>query len=326
MQYHRIRLNRAFSSSTVPFTTELRNFNNYYVYGNTLGGGIVTRFNVRSFLNDSKNQVIINDFIAYLSGTTTSEELVKILGDDEQLTFIFNQFYETTIMAGNPTSPAVVVRTMINVSGITYQETHHDWNGTSSALGLENIPMSVDGSSRSNDIMSIRSRFSFDDGYFIPVFIQESYEETTKYSYDHCPTRISLLLRPEMGNNPSVEVESIDDRIPNNTIRVTNDIATTIATQPLAVRFITISNELVNRCYNSQCIDNRYCDLLYFANQRITQFNVIDTEHIRGLLGSEPAILTDRMVMDVLINEMTKQGEPVVFPIFSCMFDYGRIS
>lgn len=322
MQYHRIRLNMAFSSSTVPFNTELRNFNNYYVYGNTLGGGIVTRFNVRSFLNDNKNQVIINDFISYLSGTTTSDELVKILGDDEQLATIFNQFYETTIMVGVQTSSAVVAKTMLNVSGITFQETYSNWNGTSNSLGLENIPMSINGSSRSNDVKFIRSRFSFDDGYFIPVFIQESYEEMTKYSYDSCPTKISLLLKPELSNNTTtIETEAIDAKASDSAIKVSNDLVTRLATQPLDIRFIITSNELVNRCYNSQCIDNRYCDLLYFANQRITQLNAIDTEYIRGLLGAEPALLTDKMVMDILINEMIKQGQPVVFPIFSCMFE-----
>ena len=211
IQYHRIRLNEAFSSSTVPFNTELRSVNGYYAYGNTIGGGVVTRFNVRSFLNDSKNQVIINDFISYLSGNTNDDELVKILGDDEQLTSIFNQFYETTVMRGVQTSPNVVARTMSNVSGITYRDVDHYWNGVSNPSGLDNIPLSIDGSDRHTNLRTISSRFSSDDSYFIPVFIKESYAEMSKYSYDHCPTRISLILRPDLNTSDSI-TEATENR------------------------------------------------------------------------------------------------------------------
>ena len=316
IQYHRIRLNEALSSTTVPFVTELRNSNGYYAYGNSVGGGMVTRFNVRSFLNDRKNQIIINDFIAYLSGNTTDDELVKILGDDEQLTSIFNQFYEVSVMRGAPTSSNVISRTMANVSAITYHDSDHYWNGVSNPSGLGNIPMSIDGSGRQAGIRSIRSRFSSDDAYFIPVFINESYAEMSRYSYDNCPTRISFALRPDL--NPSDAIAEIPENRygqQDEQIMVQNDSASQQAPQePVSIRFITLGNGLVARCYDSQCVDNRYCDILYFTNRRIAQINSIDTEHIRNLLGGEPSTLTDRMVMDVMISEMIKQGEPVAFP------------
>ena len=321
MQYHRIRLNESFSSSTVPFSTELRYSNGYYAYGNTLGGGIVTRFNVRSFLNDRRNQVIINDFIAYLSATTTTDELVKVLGDDEQLTMIFNQFYETTVMAGSQTPSSVVTRTMANVSGITYYQTHYNWDGTSTPNGLNNIPLGIDGASRSFNTASVSSRFSDDEGYYIPVFIKETYDEMSKHSYDSCPIKISLLLRPELGLPDSFTEATVSRTAGDEMLRVRNETVSRQASEPLAARFIVHGNELVSRCYNSSCVDNHYCDILYFTNQRLAQINVIDTEHIIGLIGSNPAQLTPRMVLDVLINEMVKNGEPVAYPIFSCIVE-----
>lgn len=322
IQYHRIRLNEAFSSATVPFFTELRNSNGYYSYGNSVGGGVVTRFNVRSFLNDIKNQVIINDFIAYLSGNTTDDELVKILGDDEQLTNIFNQFYEVSVMNGAQTSPDVVSKTMMNVSAITYYDTDHYWNGTSLPTGLDNIPMSIDGSNRHSNIKTVKSRISSDDSYYIPVFIKESYAEIGKQSHDHCPLIISLLLRPDL-NTPNSITETTENKsyISDESMRVVNDnVSRQFNQESLSVRFITLGNGLVARCYSSQCVNNRYCDILYFTNRKIAEINAIDTEHIRNLLGEEHSNLTDRAVMDVLIREMVNQGEPVAFPIFSCLF------
>ena len=97
----KILLNNKFSGST-----EAKNSNNFvllngqYVHVQYLGGGVVDQHNVRTFLNDENNALIINNFVSYIQQTYSNEESQTILYDDIMLSDVFNDFYNSTILSG----------------------------------------------------------------------------------------------------------------------------------------------------------------------------------------------------------------------------------
>ena len=86
----KILLNNKFSGST-----EAKNSNNFvllngqYVHVQYLGGGVVDQHNVRTFLNDENNALIINNFVSYIQQTYSNEESQTILYDDIMFLMIF---------------------------------------------------------------------------------------------------------------------------------------------------------------------------------------------------------------------------------------------
>jgi len=93
MQTFQILLNKSYTSTTISQVSQQLT-NEYYMYQTNNGGGIVNFSNVRGFLNDSKNQQIINDFFAYLTGSTTKEQTINIVSSDEKLSNVFNDYYQ----------------------------------------------------------------------------------------------------------------------------------------------------------------------------------------------------------------------------------------
>lgn len=94
MQSIQILLNRSFTANTATVIQKPSLVDDYYVYQNSNGGGIVNFSNVRGFLNDTKNKQIINDFFAYLTGRTTREQTINIVSSDEKLADVFNDYYK----------------------------------------------------------------------------------------------------------------------------------------------------------------------------------------------------------------------------------------
>lgn len=321
MQYHKLLLNRALSGTPVGGTT-LRRYNGYYVYGNTLGGGIVNQFNVRTFLNDPLNSVIVNDFAAYLSANTTSEEWVQIVGSNEELATIFNSFYETTVIGGQQTSPGVVNSSLVNTGTIQLHESDHLWNGTAPTAALENIPLPINDASRSNDVIDVTSKFSTDMGYYIPVFITRLHDQDSKDKYDGCPNRLNILLNPEAFPDQDTEVDGERYRplaeAPVIVVR-NGDPQTRSVSVFNQQSFGSMASDLISRCYGAQCIDNRYCDLLYFSNRRTIEINAIDTQHIQNLLGDAAMSFTSSDVLSVLVRELSMNGYPVAPEIYNCL-------
>ena len=62
MNSFQILINNRFTGNTSTTSSILEFDSDYFVYINKNGGGIVNPFNVRGYLNDSRNQQITNDF------------------------------------------------------------------------------------------------------------------------------------------------------------------------------------------------------------------------------------------------------------------------
>lgn len=321
MQYHKLLLNRALSGTTGGGTS-LWQYNGYYVYGNALGGGIVNSFNVRTFLSNPLNRVIVNDFAAYLSANTTQEEWTNIVGSDQELSTIFNSFYETTVMEGQQTDPSLIGTSLVNTGTIQLYGSDHLWDGVAPTAFLENIPLSIDGSSRSSDVVNVTSKFSTEMGYYIPVFITRTHDQDGKDKYDGCQNRLNILLNPEMFPMQEAEVEGerYMPQADSTILTVRNgDPQTRNMTVFSQQSFDSLAKDLISRCYGSECMDNRYCDLLYFSNKRTIEINTIDTQHIQSLLGEAAMGFTSADVLSVLVRELSMNGYPVAPEIYNCL-------
>lgn len=312
MQYHKLLLDRVLTGATANVPTSLGQFGEYLVYTDSLGGGAVNEFNVRFFLNDSRNQVIINDFIAYLNANTTSEEFLQIVASNQQLSEVFNEFYQTTVMNGIPTPSSAVTEQTSQSIIVNYNETQHLWNGTSTPFDLLNLPLSIDGASRSNAPLSVSSKFVYEDGYYIPVFIELKYQEMSKDAYDGCEKKVNLLLDPDSFPSQTTVIEgevhevmsvkSSDGSLSNVTFNLSE--------------FERVSHQLIKRCYDSDKVDNRYCDLLYFANKKVVEFNMINVDYISSTLQSENRNLAAEDVIQLLVNVVKTMGANVSNDLF----------
>lgn len=317
MQYHKLRLNYALSGTTSAQGSQLRQFGGYYAYGNQLGGGMVNSFNVRQFLNDSKNQVIIDDFTAYLAANTTEQQFVQIVGSNEKLSQIFNEFYEISVMQGSNTPGGIVQDGLVNTASIHHLDLDHEWDGISPGGGLRNIPMSVNGGSRSFDPLETTSQFSTEMGYYIPVFISRSHAQDAKDKYNDCPDIFNQLLDPELFNiEATIEGE---EGLIDGSISVRNDNPYPRSNGFDIAGFNSMANALVTRCYGSDCMDNRYCDFLRNGKALLDQANINDTSDIQDALGDAADNFTEQDVLNVLVDRLASNGYPVVGQLYSCL-------
>jgi hypothetical protein len=318
MQYHRLLLDRSLSGTPSVTTTALRDFNGYYVYGNSIGGSTVTPFNVRTFLNDPRNNVIAMDFLAYLTGNTTQSEYVQIVGSNEELANVFNQFYEITVLAGTQTPSNVVENSLVQTVTVQTMEADHLWNGEAPTAALENIPLSVDQSDRSQEAMNTTIKYDLAPGYYISVFITRTYLQDGKDKYDDCPNRISQLMNPEVFVEVDTTIET--ERIGRAEVTILPSERLRRSTSVFNVNdFSASAQELIARCYGSQCMDNRHCDLLYFSHRRMMEINAIDSQHIQDMLGDTTNGFSSSDVLSVLVQELSMNGYPVRPEVYSCL-------
>ncbi len=151
MQSIQILLNRTFTANTAPVIQKPSLVDDYYVYQNSNGGGLVNFSNVRGFLNDTKNQQIIRDFFAYLTGRTTREQTINIVSSDEKLSDVFNDYYQRLIKSARTTNLGAGP-SFASVNGTSGSDTN-----STSLNTLNNLTQDVSGALLRNDIVNSNS-------------------------------------------------------------------------------------------------------------------------------------------------------------------------
>jgi len=220
MQTFKIELNNRYTAITETVTATTENIgldNGYYVYNVSNGGGMVDFSNVRGYLNDQKNKQITNDFFAYLTGNTTTSQALNILGSDEKLSRVFNDYYQRIVLSGIQFASTVEIQKNLTGStqiiGYTY---NHLWNGYSSDQQLTGIPESIDESNMNSSqsfqftqnfsqniplsnnsvqSFSVWQEFTREPSYYIPVYIERGTNQLSKYRYDFCDATINKMTR-----------------------------------------------------------------------------------------------------------------------------------
>lgn len=147
MQKFEILLNRAFSATTIQrqngqtiATTEaiveevpifssqqVPSFQQeYFTYLQQNGVSLVNNLNVKSYLNNPKNQSITVEFVNYLSGTSSSQEFLDILYDDNKLSEYFNEYYRKFYTYSNQGTNDLIADPSINLQETKKKITEQD--------------------------------------------------------------------------------------------------------------------------------------------------------------------------------------------------------
>jgi len=180
MQKHKILITLTGETSTVNST--LQNVNGYQVNKiQGIGGGIVNYSNVRNFLNDDVNLIIINDFYTYLTGVTTQVEFGEIYSSDQKLSDVFNNYYDSSVLNNQFPPSEAIDNSLIGTTGITVVENHiFTYDGVAPTKGLQNISLSINNTKRELRVFSALTTFTYEPSYYIPIFIRRSYSQTDR--------------------------------------------------------------------------------------------------------------------------------------------------
>ena len=196
MQRHNILLNRKLSTNGSVVNSGLDLENNYYVYTQNLGGGLTNAFNVRAYLNDPQNQLIIDQFIAYIKDATTEAEFLEIFYDDTKLKSVFNKFFESQLQ-GQPVSvTAEIDKSLANTISIVVINNNFKWEGESTTKSMTGLPESILDNGRVNSSSEQLVSTTSEDSYYIPVKLNFTHNQLPREKFKVCDDYIDARLSP----------------------------------------------------------------------------------------------------------------------------------
>ena len=212
IQRHTLLINLAFSASPETVNASALTTVGEYQVNNVqgLGGGLTNSSNIRGFLADvnNVNDFVINDFFSYLTGSTTTIEFAEIYNSDQNLSTVFNDYYESSIVNNQAPSTSVIDNSLAKTTGITIVESwKHNVDGFAPPKGLEHIPLSINNSTRMLRAYSALTTYTNEESYYVPVFITRNAKQMAGLTFDVCDEIVSLILnQPQEGDvNPDVQ-------------------------------------------------------------------------------------------------------------------------
>jgi len=180
-------------SSGVVVTTS----DEYYSNSQTTQGQVVNPTNVRAFLEDERNQVVIDGFLGYLSGSSlmntqagtdlfvSTPYFREIFYDDEKLSTVFNEYYNQTVLLGNNLDDSTLTKETTNIplsSGLTYvidtaSENLFQWvsSGNMSIKHMDYIPREMVNNQRFYEYRDEYVPISLEDNYYINIEIKKNW-------------------------------------------------------------------------------------------------------------------------------------------------------
>lgn len=228
IQRHTILINLAFSANTgttvVVDSSNLTTFGGYQINNvQGLGGGITNPSNVRGFLNDDNNDIIINSFFSYLTGSTTTSQFSEIYHSDQKLSDIFNDYYISVVLNNLPAGTSVINSSLTGTSATTIlNNTIYNYDGVAPTKGLSGITMSIDNSTKTNQPYSAITTFTLEESYYIPVFVKRNHRQISRLKFDICDNIVNLLLNPPAPIAPNLLATPGDSKVLLNWSVITN--------------------------------------------------------------------------------------------------------
>ena len=196
MQRHNILLNKKLRTDGSVISSGLGFENNYYVYTQNLGGGLTNQFNVRAYLNDPQNQLIIDQFIAYIKNATSEAEFLEIFYDDTKLKSVFNKFFESQLQ-GQPVSvTAEINKSLANTISIVVTNNNFKWEGEATTKTMSGLPESILDNGRVNTSQEKLVSTTSEDSYYIPVKLNFSHNQLPREKFKVCDDYIDSRLSP----------------------------------------------------------------------------------------------------------------------------------
>jgi len=169
MQKHNIIINKRFKTNGPVVNSGLDLQNNYYVYTQNLGGGLTSEFNVRAYLNDPQNQLIIDQFIVFIKGATTEAEFLEIFYDDSKLQAVFNKFFESELQGQQVSVTAAIDESLANTISIIVNDGWFKWEGDVTTKPMTGLPESLLSQIRIDTPREELVPINIQDSYYIPV-------------------------------------------------------------------------------------------------------------------------------------------------------------
>jgi hypothetical protein len=199
MQQFDLFLNPRFTGSPIT-VSELELSDDYYVYTQSLGGGITSEFNIRGYLNNSQNQIVIDNFIQYLNENSNEAERKEIFYDDRKLSIVFNQFFQTTVAGGTPSPTVFIDDQLKNTINIIVSDNSFAWDGNE-FVRPSGAPASIGGASRIDSTRDYLYEYTNEDSYYLPIKLYKNYDKTAIETYKVCNDVIDVQIQPELAES-----------------------------------------------------------------------------------------------------------------------------
>jgi hypothetical protein len=159
---------RPYTGSTYSPNSPLRDINGYLVYSSSVGGDVVSPFNVKTFLDAPENSDIALKFLEHIRTTKSIVDFRDVFYDNRKLAREFSDYYNANVRQN---APAPVQKKPVSAVTITYKN---------------NV---FEGGNRKNAVDAFLSEISDEASFFIPVTISKSstelnYPDFSRYKKD----------------------------------------------------------------------------------------------------------------------------------------------
>lgn len=196
MQKHKVIISREFETTGPIVNSGLDLQNNYYVYTQNLGGGLTNEFNVRAYLNDSQNQLIIDQFIVFMQDSTTEAEFLEIFYDDTKLQSVFNKFFESELQGKQVSVTAAIDESIANTITVVVNDNLFHWEGDASMKTMAGLPESVLNQNRIDNSREELVSTTTQDSYYVPVKLNFNHSQLPRNRFKVCDDYIDSRLSP----------------------------------------------------------------------------------------------------------------------------------
>jgi hypothetical protein len=301
MQSHKLLINNFFTASTQGVNSNLDLVNNYFLHTQSLGGGVVNETNVRSFLNNTNNQIIINDFFSYLTGQTSIEEFREIFYSDSKLADIFNTYYQTSILLGVQTPTSVINNEVSDTSAVTTFDTFYNWDGISPTKYINGITLDIINSTRNLTNFTKLESFTSEESYYLPVFIKRDTKQLSRNIFENCPDKvITQLSNINVSQNISNTISAFNLAITPNFSLFSTGSTTGITSGPNTPNVGPMSGDIINSVV--QC----FVDLNLNTNPTNYWYTYLLNVNLSNVIYS--VIEDSSLSIDVFLNSASTLG------------------
>ena len=134
-------------------------------------GNLTNKDNVRTFLDDTKNQNLATEFLDYLKNNTTNQEFEQILYNNEKLSNTLNDYYALKTIRNKEPNKIIISEKLVDTTKVNYTENYFV------------------GNNRKNKTKTKIEQMSKKDSFYITVLLTEdsrpiSLTTTNKYTRD----------------------------------------------------------------------------------------------------------------------------------------------
>lgn len=196
MQRHQILINKSLNLNELAEQSGLVFKNNYFVYSQSLGGGLTNEFNVRAYLNDTQNQVIIDQFISFIRQGTSEAEFLEIFYDDSKLYKVFNAFFESELQGQQVSVTAKIDESLQNTISVIIVDNNFKWLGNTDSSFMIGSPSSILNQNRINTSKEELVNITNENSYYIDVNLNLTSNHLPREKFKICNNFIDARLSP----------------------------------------------------------------------------------------------------------------------------------